>query len=220
MLQLKTKLRSIFYKIFPELRVFKSGEIQLHFLKQNISNSQVSNTCKIYGRCHIDSCYIADYTYIADNAQLSKVEIGKFCSIGPNLKAGHGIHPINGISTSPIFYSINNALEKTLTKENKINERKPIIIGNDVWIGMNATILDGVNIGNGAIVAAGAVVTKDVPAYAIVGGIPAKVIKYRFDEEKIQKLNEIKWWDFSMDNLTDVEKYFFDIETFIKKYSK
>jgi acetyltransferase-like isoleucine patch superfamily enzyme len=105
-------------------------------------------------------------------------------------------HPVNFLSTSPIFFSVNNATGHTWIDKDVYDDRpEPISIGNDVWIGMNVTIMGGVTIGNGAIIAAHSVVTKDVPAYAIVAGIPGKVIKYRFDEQMIAKLQKLRWWD-------------------------
>ena len=88
---------------------------------------------------------------------------------------------------------------------------RPVIIGNDVWIGRNAIIMDGVEIGSGAVVASGAIVTKDVPPYAIVGGVPAKVIRYRFDEQTIERLIESRWWDYP-DEFIENELKFDDIE--------
>ncbi len=85
-------------------------------------------------------------------------------------------------------------------------------IGNDVWIGANVLILDGVTIGNGAIIAAGAVVTKDVPPYAVVGGVPAKIIKYRFNKEEIDFLEQLKWWEKDEKWLTEYGKYFNNVE--------
>ena len=98
----------------------------------------------------------------------------------------------------------------------KLEERKNINIGNDVFIGANVTVLDGVSIGDGAIVGAGTIVSKDVPPYAVVVGSPMKIIKYRFDDEQIEKLSKIRWWEFDDDKLKKVEKYFFDVEEFIK----
>ena len=92
------------------------------------------------------------------------------------------------------------------------------MIGNDVFIGANVTILSGITIGDGAVIAAGAVVTKNVQPYAIVGGCPAQLIKYRFDEETRSKLQEIKWWNWPKDKLIDVEQFFNEPQLFIGKY--
>ena len=126
---------------------------------------------------------LGDHSYIARNAQAANVSIGKFCSIGPNFCCGLGIHPLDGFSTSPYLYP------------NGAEEHKPVFIGNDVFIGANVTILDGVTIGDGAVIGAGAVVTKDIPPYAIAVGVPAKTIKYRFDENTQQLLLAEKWWE-------------------------
>ncbi|MBR6646045.1 MAG: CatB-related O-acetyltransferase, partial [Clostridia bacterium] len=104
----------------------------------------------------------------------------------------------------------------TYVKENRFNEfTETTIIGNDVWIGHSALILEGVKIGDGAIVGAGAVVTKDVPPYSIVVGVPAKVIKYRFSENEIAKLSELKWWDQSVEWIKENVDKFCDIRNFM-----
>src|SRR5690606_35624172 len=99
----------------------------------------------------------------------------------------------------------------------KIVERKHIYIGNDVFIGMNVTILDGIRIGDGAVIGAGAMVSKDIPPYAIAVGNPIRIIRYRFNDELIKKLLEIKWWDWEKSKLTSVERDFDNIEEFIRK---
>lgn len=154
-------------------------------------------------------------TYIATNPHVSETRIGKFCSIGPNLICGWGIHPLNGISTSPIFYSTKKQVGFTFSKTDKCEERKPIVIGNDVFIGANVTILDGVTIGDGAIIGAGAIVSKDIPSYAVAIGCPVQIVKYRFDEETIQKLLQAKWWDKDIDTFKKVEENFFKVHDFI-----
>lgn len=134
------------------------------------------------------------HSYFARNAQAAYLTVGKYCSIGPNFCCGLGIHPTNMMSTSPYFY------------RGKIEEHKQTTIGNDVFIGANVTVLDGVTIADGAVIGAGAVVTKDIPPYAIAVGVPAKVIKYRFDDEKIQKLLKKKWWNGTEDEIRELEK--------------
>ena len=177
--------------------------------------STLATTAFLYPPYRINESSINSYSYVAENAKLSMVTIGKFCSIGPNLLAGYGIHPTHGISTSPMFYSTLKQNGVSLTSKNKVEERKHIIIGNDVFIGANVVILDGIKISDGAVIGAGAIVSKDVPPYAIVVGCPMQIIKYRFTEEKIKKLLQIKWWDFETDKLPEIEKYFFNIDEFI-----
>lgn len=205
-------------KIFPEIRVLTDNSISWNDIVNTKHNSLLGDKVVLSGKFSIQDSQIGNFTSISTNSRISLTTIGKYCSIGPNFISGWGIHPIGGISTSPIFYSTSHSTGKVFSKTNKIVERERINIGNDVWIGSNCTVLDGVSVGNGCIIAAGAVVTKDVPDYAIVGGIPAKIIKYRFNDETIKELQKIKWWDFENDNIQDVEKYFFNIEEFIKKY--
>ena len=158
---------------------------------------------------------ISDYSYVAVNSRISLTTIGKFCSIGPNFLCGWGIHPVNGLSTSPSFYSAQSYNGFSLASKNKIEERKPINIGHDVFIGANVVILDGVNVGNGVIIAAGAVITKDIPDYAIAAGVPASIIKYRFDADIIKKLLSIAWWNWDNEKLKKVEENFFNVGNFI-----
>ena len=193
-------------------------DIDWDLIKNNIIESQIGKNVKIYKPSFINKTEIGDYTYISTNANISVTKIGKFCSIGPNLFCGWGIHPTNGISTSPMFYSTRQQNGLSLTDKNKIEERKLITIGNDVFIGANVTVLDGITIGNGAIIGAGAVVTKDIPDYAIAVGCPIMIIKYRFNDDQIAALKRIQWWKFDEDKLQDVEKLFFNIDEFIKKY--
>ena len=120
-----------------------------------------------------------DYSYIGVGTQVQYANIGKFCSIGDTVRIGLGIHPTHLESTHPAFYSKKGCWDIKPIVDEDVVEYKRIYIGDDVWIGTNAMILDGVTIGNHVIVAAGAVVTKDVPDYAIVAGVPAKVIKWR-----------------------------------------
>lgn len=188
-------------------------------IKLKLKKSPFPDKVKVYEPYSISETTIGDGTYIAQNSIISKTNIGKFCSIGPNFMCGWGIHPINGISTNPCFYSTAKQNGFTFSEKNKILERKQINIGNDVFIGMNVTILDGVTIGDGAVIGAGAVVVKDIEPYSVVGGVPAKHIKYRFSKETINELQKIEWWNFNNDKLKDVEQYFFDVDKFIEKYS-
>lgn len=137
---------------------------------------------------------LGKFTYVA-GAKIARAQIGAFCSIGPNVTIGGlGSHPVNWLSTHPAFFSTRMQAGATFVQADKFEELKWVEVGCDVWIGANVTILDGIRIGHGAIIAAGAVVTKDVPPYAIVGGVSAKLIKYRFEPEMIDSLLDLRWW--------------------------
>lgn len=215
-------IKKIFIKTitfaFPEIKVLKQNT-DWNILKNAIDSSVIKSNVCLFSPYKIYNCNIDKYSYISYNSNISFTNIGKFCSIGPNLVCGWGIHPTNGISTSPSFYSTKSPNNVSFSTENKIVERKPITIGNDVFIGANVTIMDGVTIGDGAIIGAGAVVSKDIPPYAIAVGCPIEIMRYRFNEEKIDALKKIEWWNFDEDQLKDVEKYFFNIDAFIEKYT-
>lgn len=204
---------------YPTLYRLELNHTHLEKVQSKYVASKISPKATVAGPTQISDTEVGDYSYISMNSIILSTKIGKFCSIGPNLFCGWGIHPTNGLSTSPVFYSLNKQAGITFTKENKIKERLPIEIGNDVFIGMNVTILDGITIGDGAIIGAGAVVSKNIPPYAIAVGSPIQIIKYRFEPEIVEQLLKIKWWDFEEEYLPDIEKYFFNIEEFIHKYS-
>lgn len=197
---------------------FLKYKLNFNYIAKVISKSKISKKALINFPCHIQDSNIDDYTYVASNSYISNVEIGKFCSIGMNLVAGLGIHPLDGISTSPMFYSTKMQNGVSLVKQNKVIESKRIVIGNDVFIGTNVTIKDGVNIGHGAVIGASSFVNKNVPNYAIFAGNPAKFLRYRFDEETRKELEKVKWWDFDYEKLSLISQSFFDIKTFIEKF--
>lgn len=155
-------------------------------------------------------------TYICNDCSIIG-NIGRFCSIAAEVKNSLGIHPLTipYVTTSPMFFSLRRQTGTTFAQEQLFEELKdPIEIGHDCWIGQRAFIVGGVRIGIGAVVLAGAVVTKDVPPYAIVGGVPAKVLKYRYDEETIEFLLATEWWNKPVDWLKDNYKLFSNIDEF------
>jgi len=153
--------------------------------------------------------------------------IGRYCSIGSNVNVESYSHPSSVfVSTHPAFYSLLRQSGFTYVQQQKYDEvllngdGVPLTIGNDVWVGANVTIIGGIRIGDGAIIAAGAVVNKDVPPYAVVGGVPAKLIKYRFESDIIQKLEEYKWWEKDEKWLMENADAFIDIVKFSKFFDE
>jgi virginiamycin A acetyltransferase len=174
-------------KIFS-LSIFKGLKINsLHVSARAIAGEQI----KIQRSTVIDSqSEIGSYTYIGSHCFITKSKIGRYCSIANNVNIGQGEHDLKRISTSSLFYK-NPYKELTL---------EDCIVGDDVWIGVGAIILRGVKIGMGSVVAANAVVTKSIPDYAIVAGVPARIIRYRFSKKTIKKIKETKWWRKSLNN--------------------
>lgn len=160
------------------------------------SDTEIGQHTHILCNVTLNHVKIASYSYIGEDCIFQNTSIGSYCSISRDVLCGLGDHPLNGFSTSPLFYRKDNTFKLEVVQSNsEFKEYKQIVIGNDVWIGARAIIKDGVTIGHGAVIAAGAVVTKDVPAYAIVAGVPARVIRYRTSEDKIKKLLNTEWWD-------------------------
>lgn len=180
------------------------------------------------GRSQIDCGSIGAFTQInmrmvksvANNSVIEAQKIGRYCSIAHGVNIGMGGHSSGFLSSSTLFKFNQNAekyftsfldkrdlsWEAVMREKNWNSWRKPLpVIGNDVWIGYGATILNGITVGDGAIIGAGSVVTKDVAAYSIVGGVPAKVIRYRFNRQIIERLLQIAWWNYSPELLVGLD---------------
>lgn len=177
------------------------GKIRSLFLKSvsvtsQVEYSKVSKTAKIWGHCKVFHSIIGDYSYVGSHCRVIHTHIGKFCSIaGDCSQIGMGKHSISYLSSSSLFTAVKNGTGRKWTDKASFDEYEDIYIGNDVWIGSSVKIMSGVQIGNGAVIGAGAIVTKDVPPYAIVGGVPAKIIRYRFSESTIRELEGSQWWN-------------------------
>jgi len=185
-----------------------------------IENSSISPVSRVIMPNVLIDSVVGDYSYLAPNGIFKKTSIGKFCSIGPGVLSGWGVHPLDGISTSPMFYSTQKQNGLSLTEKSKIKEQIPITIGNDVFIGMRTTILDGVSIGNGAVIGAGAVVAKSIPPYAVAFGNPIVIHKYRFSPSVIAELEKMKWWDWPFEKLSEIEMNFFSMDRFLSIHKK
>ena len=184
--------------------------------------SVVDKKSRLYRGSKVFHSQIDSYSYVVKNSTLIFAEIGKFTSISSDVLVGLGSHTLSNISTSSIFTERINGTGQCWAKNIATFPYKKVIVGNDVWIGTRAIIMGGVKVGDGAVIAAGAVVTKDVPDYSIVGGVPAKIIRYRFSPVIIEKLSEIKWWNFNETFLKNNLRYFqkdtIDIETLEELY--
>lgn len=195
---------------------YRKSHLKIGYLS-TVLNCKFGKYNTIYKNVYLSDVELGDFTYIANNTTMSKARVGKFCSIGHNVFCGPGNHPSHTfVSTHPVFYSSLKQTQTTFADKNYYQESEAITIGNDVWIGADSIILNGVKIADGAIIAAGAVVTKNVAPYAIVGGVPAKLIRKRFHEDEIELLLKLKWWDKETDWLRENYKLFHDISSLIK----
>lgn len=236
-------ISSMYYKvIFPKLRdlgipssciyyiladvlygekEFEQIESEKERIRQINRSSQVYRGVKV-GR------YTYGHQKLIDQGLIKS--IGSFCSINSTVLTGRN-HPTAFISTSPVFYH---------TKETYFNHREligllepgeepdltavakntKIVIGNDVWIGASTVLLPNITIGNGAIIGAGAIVTRNVPDFAVVVGVPAKVLRYRFNIEQIEILKKVKWWDWPEDKLKEHRLLFGEMDTFFDTHEK
>ena len=183
-----------------------------------ISNSVFEYPSKIEARSTVINSALGKYSYSGYGCTLINCKIGRFCSIANEVQIGLTDHPLTWVSTSCAFYKGKDSIPKDLASLEYSDSIRNTIVGNDVWIGSRALIKPGVIIGDGAVIAAGAVVTKDVPAYAIVGGVPAHIIRYRFDGDIIRRLLEIQWWNLSKEKLLELSPYMNDLSAFLEQF--
>lgn len=195
------------------LNLLKSNNVYLrpYFNYGDAENKLVNVVSSVYAeefsRIHENSLAwggegvsIGAFSYLVPGAIVPYTSIGRYCSIATGVRVMSPGHPIDRVTTSTWTYggNINNIVKEAYGVEIKQNrnlkKNEKTIIGNDVWIGEFAVVKSGVTIGDGAVVAAQSVVTKDVPPYSIVAGNPARVVKYRFDQEIIENLQSSKWW--------------------------
>lgn len=204
---------------------YKKHNIYLHNTCIFNDKTEFSGFNKFQEGAKISNAKIGKYTYVGKNSNIINCQVGNFCSIGANLKVSILTHPSRVyVSTSPVFFSTKNQCGTHFVPRDIFDEHKLcsngfyVTIGNDVWIGDDVTIIGGVTIGDGAIIALGSIVTKDVPPFAVVGGIPAKVIRYRFDDDMISLLNKVEWWNKDDEWFKEHYKLFENIDYFKKEF--
>lgn len=185
----------------------------------SFNKCQIDSTAKVDYDCTLSNVTLGRYSYIGSGTRITDAVIGNFCSIGGKCGIGGGIHPTDLVSTSPVFLKGHNILGKNFSKIS-YNPSETVEIGNDVWIGEGVCILSGVKIGDGAIIGAHAVVTHDIDSYSVVAGVPAKLIRKRFDEKTVNKLLQLEWWHWSDEKIEQNSCYFADVKTFIKETEK
>ena len=165
---------------------------------------------------------LGDYSYVMERCDIIYTDIGKFSNIASDVRINPGNHPMEWVSQHHFLYRCR--LYGFRDEDNSAffdwRKRQRVSIGNDCWVGHKAIILPGITIGNGAVVAAGAVVTKDVAPYTVVAGVPAKLVSKRFSKQIWQALEETAWWDWDHETLKERMDDFYDIRKFLQLYGK
>lgn len=177
----------------------------------------------------IGACRIGAFTYIGSGSEVRRASIGRFCSIAANVAIGPAEHPVDWLSSHPFvfdgvrYFDSDENWQDFINPELRFRGNSAVTeVGNDVWIGRNSIIKQGVKVGNGAIIAGGSFVSKDVPDYAIMGGVPARLIRYRFDPKTIELLKGIEWWNYKLEshknsiNFGDARKSISQIQSLIE----
>ena len=182
----------------------------------SFNHCEIDRTAKVASGAALTKVKMGRYSYVGSYTHITDTGIGSFCSIGGNCGIGGGMHPLDHASTSPVFLQGRNILGKNFANI-QYQPSEKVIIGNDVWIGECAYIMPGITIGDGAVIGAHAVVTRDVEPYTVVAGVPAREIRKRFDEETIKELMALKWWDWSDEMLTKYGALFDSPEKLIEK---
>jgi phosphonate metabolism protein (transferase hexapeptide repeat family) len=201
---------------------FLPAEPRIHPTAE-LKNCRIGRYAAVGERTVLREVTVGDFSYFERHAEAIYTDIGKFCSVAANTRINALEHPLERATTHKVSYRPNEYF-RYLGVDQEFRERrrrKRVTVGHDVWIGHGAVILPGVHVGNGAVIGANSVVTRDVPAYAIVAGAPAKIIRSRFSEDVATRLAEMAWWDWPLDRLFEASPDMrnLKIEEFIEKWS-
>jgi phosphonate metabolism protein (transferase hexapeptide repeat family) len=186
-----------------------------------VSDSRFGRYTQVGDQTRMQDCLLNDYAYVQHFCDLMSADIGKFANIANMVRVNPGFHPmerptLHHFVYRPTMYGMD---EHDNADFFAWRRRQRVVIGHDTWIGHGAVIMPGVHIGHGAVVGSNSVVTKDVPAYTIVAGAPAKVIRQRFSRDIAQALEATAWWDWDHDTLTERLPEFRDLRLFLAKYA-
>lgn len=193
-------IKLLFAKLFSKIQ------------RPSLRNCKIDKTSKVYEKSELQNVSIGKHSYVGKSCIISDAKIGNFCSIAGYSQIGGGMHPIEMVSTSPCFLSGRSSTGHNFAQI-FFQSSSTVEIGNDVWIGAGCYVKSGVRIGTGSIIGAHSVVTHDVEPYSIVAGVPAKLIRMRFDDNTIQKMNSIKWWDWPDEKIRKFSTHFSDPES-------
>ena len=215
-------MRKLLYRLFGPLRSWLYWRVMIRMRGTRVEGAGVSPRARIARHAMVrrgtevgTDVELGAYSHISGpRSYVEAARIGKFCSIARQVVIGPGDHDLSAVTTHPFPFSPAYGGLARIAR-NQVQKPAPVI-GNDVWIGVNAVVLRGVTIADGAVVAANSVVTRDVAPYTVVGGAPARFIKSRFPPETVAALLRIRWWDWSEDELRNKAELFFDVDTFIR----
>ena len=180
-----------------------------------IVGSSIHRTSKVEAGSEVVNSTFDKHSFCGYDCEIINTDIGSFCSIANRVIIGGGMHPMEWVATSPVFYEGRDSV-KAKFSEHKRPTPKRTTIGNDVWIGECVLIKQGVTIGHGAVIGMGSVVTKDIAPYSIVAGVPARLIRKRFDADIIADLLASEWWNLPEDTLKNAAKFFKEPKLFIE----